>query len=228
MSVSALCRQTVLCRKYTVIRYLARLMPDSSSLVLATRNPGKVAEMRSLLADVPVKLIPADALDDPPDVEEDRPTLEGNARKKARALHAHAGHPALADDTGLEVAALDGAPGVLTARFAGPDATPADNNAKLLRALKDAHTRRARFRTVVAFVDDEGVHCFEGVCEGTIAGAPRGKMGFGYDPLFIPDGAANTFAEMTSDEKNAVSHRKQALHRFVTFMRERLASESAS
>jgi XTP/dITP diphosphohydrolase len=203
-------------------------MPDSFPLVLATRNPGKVAEMRSLLADVPVQLIPADALDNPPDVEEDRLTLEGNARKKARALHAHAGHAALADDTGLEVDALDGAPGVHTARFAGPDATPSDNNAKMLRVLEDADARRARFRTVVAFVDDDGVHCFEGVCEGIIADAPRGEMGFGYDPLFIPDGAAKTFAEMTSAEKNAVSHRKRALHRFVAFMRERLASESAS
>lgn len=203
-------------------------MPDSSLLVLATRNPGKVAEMRSLLADVPVQLVPADALDDPPDVEEDRPTLEGNARKKARALHAHTEHPALADDTGLEVDALDGAPGVHTARFAGPDASPADNNVKLLQALEKADTRRARFRTVVAFVEDDGVHCFEGVCEGTIAEAPRGEMGFGYDPLFIPDGATKTFAEMNPSEKNAVSHRKRALHQFVTFLRERLASESAS
>ena len=203
-------------------------MPDSFSLVLATRNPGKVAEMRSLLADVPVQLIPADALNSPPDVEEDRPTLEGNARKKARALYDHTGRPALADDTGLEIDALDGAPGVHTARFAGPDATPADNNTKLLHALDGADTRRARFRTVVAFVGDDGVHCFEGVCEGTIAEAPRGEMGFGYDPLFVPDGATKTFAEMTSDEKNAVSHRKRALHQFVTFIRERLASEPTS
>ena len=203
-------------------------MPDSVPLVLATRNPGKVAEMRTLLAGVSVQLIPADALDAPPDVEEDKPTLEGNARKKARALYEHTGHPALADDTGLEVDALDGAPGVHTARFAGPDATPADNNAKLLRALGQADTRRARFRTVVAFVDDDGVYCFEGVCEGTIAEAPRGEMGFGYDPLFVPDGATQTFAEMEPDEKNAVSHRKRALHQFVTFLRERLASEAAS
>jgi len=203
-------------------------MTDSLPLVLATRNSGKVAEMRSLLADVPVQLTPADALDDTPDVEEDRPTLEGNARKKARVLHEHTGHPALADDTGLEVDALDGAPGVHTARFAGPDATPADNNVKLLRALAEADTRRARFRTVVAFVDGDGVHCFEGVCEGTIADAPRGEMGFGYDPLFVPEGATKTFAEMESAEKNAVSHRKRALHQFVSFIHERLASESTS
>lgn len=203
-------------------------MPDSLLLVLATRNPGKVAEMQSLLADVSIQLIPADALDDPPDVEEDQPTLEGNARKKAGALHEHTGRPALADDTGLEVDALDGAPGVHTARFAGPDATPADNNAKLLRALDQSDTRRARFRTVVAFVDGDGVHCFEGVCEGTIADAPRGEMGFGYDPLFVPEGTTQTFAEMESDEKNAVSHRKRALHQFVAFLRERLASEANS
>ncbi len=203
-------------------------MPDSLLLVLATRNPGKVAEMQSLLADVSIQLIPADALDDPPDVEEDQPTLEGNARKKAGALREHTGRPALADDTGLEVDALDGAPGVHTARFAGPDATPADNNAKLLRALDQSDTRRARFRTVVAFVDGDGVHCFEGVCEGTIADAPRGEMGFGYDPLFVPEGTTQTFAEMESDDKNAVSHRKRALHQFVAFLRERLASEANS
>lgn len=203
-------------------------MPDPLPLVLATRNPGKVAEMRTLLADVPVRLIPADSFDDPPDVEEDRPTLEGNARKKATALFEHSGHPALADDTGLEVDALEGAPGVHTARFAGPGATPTDNNDKLLHMLEGADTRHARFRTIVAFVDDDGVHCFEGVCEGTIAEAPRGERGFGYDPLFIPESDTRTFAEMEPAQKNAVSHRKRALHQFVAFLRERFASEASS
>lgn len=203
-------------------------MADSLSLVLATRNPGKVAEMRELLADLPVRLIPADTLDTPPDVEEDAPTLRGNARKKAEALHRYTGRPALADDTGLEVEALDGAPGVHTARFAGPDATPADNNEKLLQALQGADTRRARFRTVVVFIDGDDVHSFEGVCEGTIAEAPRGEMGFGYDPLFVPEGKQQTFAEMSAAQKNAISHRKRALHQFATFLHDRLETQARS
>lgn len=200
-------------------------MQSSLSIVLATRNPGKVAEIRDLLSDLGerVRLVAADDLDAPPGVEEDAPTLEGNARKKAMAFYRHTGRPALADDTGLEVEALGGAPGVHTARFAGPDATPADNNTKLLSALIDKDSRRARFRTVVAFVDERGdVHTFEGVCEGRIASAPRGQEGFGYDPLFVPEGETRTFAEMAPAEKNAVSHRKQALEQFVAFLRERL------
>jgi XTP/dITP diphosphohydrolase len=204
-------------------------MRDPLSLVLATRNPHKVAEIRDLLTDSPVQLLPADALDAPPEVEEDASTLQGNARKKAMALHRHTGQPALADDTGLEVDALQGAPGVHTARFAGPDATPSDNNEKLLRALREADTRRARFRTVVAFVaDGDDTHYFEGVCEGSIADAPRGEQGFGYDPLFVPDGEQRTFAEMSAAQKNAISHRKRALHRFATFLHERLEAQSRS
>ncbi len=205
-------------------------MQPSFTIVLATRNPGKVAEMRDLLRGLGkrVRLVSADALDASPDVEEDAPTLEGNARKKAMAFYRYTGRPALADDTGLEVDALDGAPGVYTARFAGPDATPADNNAKLLDALGGKDSRRARFRTVVAFVDADGdVHTFEGVCEGRIAPAPRGSGGFGYDPVFVPEGETRTFAEMSPAEKNAISHRKQALHKFAAFLRARLGMEEA-
>lgn len=203
-------------------------MHEPIAIVLATRNPGKLAEMRELLKGLPVRLISADDLDAPPDVEEDAPTLQGNARKKAMAFHRHTGHPALADDTGLEVEALEGAPGVHTARFAGPEATPADNNAKLLRTLEDADTRRARFRTVVAFIDEDGgVHIFEGICTGHIAEAPRGEKGFGYDPIFIPDGETRTFAELSSAEKNAISHRKEALEKFAAYLHNRLETEKA-
>lgn len=192
------------------------------SLILATRNPGKVVEIRALLGDLPVTLIPAAEVDDAPDVEEDRPTLRGNARKKAEALHAHTGRPALADDTGLEVDALDGAPGVHTARFAGPDASFEDNNAKLLDALDGASDRGAQFRTVVAFVEEGAVAYFEGVCRGHIAEAPRGEQGFGYDPLFVPEGAEATFAEMDAADKNAISHRKKALEQFTAYLHDRL------
>lgn len=193
-------------------------MPFSHRLVLGTGNPGKVDELHALLSDLSVDLVPASSLDAPPDVEEDADTLAGNAKKKAEAFHRHSGLPALADDTGLEVAALDGRPGVHTARFAGPDATPDDNKRKLLEVLDGVAERRARFRTVVALVADDAVHTFEGVCEGTITTASRGDGGFGYDPLFQPDGHEQTFAEMPPDAKNEISHRRKALDALRSFL----------
>jgi XTP/dITP diphosphohydrolase len=188
-------------------------------LVLATQNPGKVDEIRALLSDLPVALRPATEIATAIEVVEDAGTLSGNAQKKAEAYHRHTGDPALADDTGLEVDALDGRPGVETARFAGPDATPTDNMRQLLEVMKHEHDRHARFRTVVCYVDGDGdPHTFEGVCEGSITRLPRGEGGFGYDPLFLPDGHSETFAEMAPNAKNAISHRKNALERFRTFL----------
>lgn len=188
-------------------------------LVLGTRNAGKVEELRALLSDLPLRLIPANTLDAPPDVVEDADTLTGNAQKKAEAFHAHTGHAALSDDTGLEVAALDGGPGVHTARFAGPDATPEDNKHKLLEVLDGVEDRRARFRTVMALIGADGtVHTFKGVCSGTITTAPRGTGGFGYDPLFRPEDHDQTFAEMPADAKNEISHRRKALDALRTFL----------
>ena len=190
-----------------------------SSLVLATGNPGKVDELRALLADLPLTLRPASDLDDPPDVTEDADTLDGNARKKARAFHEHTGLPALADDTGLEVAALGGGPGVHTARFAGPDATPDDNKRRLLDVMEGVEDRRARFRTVAALVEDDGTtRTFEGICSGTITTEPQGDGGFGYDPLFLPDGRDQTFAEMPPETKNQISHRRKALDAVRQFL----------
>ena len=184
-------------------------------LVLATRNAGKLQELGALLADSPRVLVAAPA--DAPEVEEDAPTLEGNAEKKARALHAHTGLAALADDTGLEVDALGGAPGVRSARYAGEPPDDAANRAHLRRALAGHADRRARFRTVLAFVDEAGaLTTFEGVCEGTLLDHERGTGGFGYDALFVPDGGdGRTFAEMDRAEKNAVSHRARALRAFA-------------
>ncbi|WP_412060481.1 RdgB/HAM1 family non-canonical purine NTP pyrophosphatase [Rubrivirga sp. IMCC45206] len=193
-------------------------------LVLATRNPGKVAELAARLDGLGVDVVTAAEVGAPP-VEEDAPTLRGNAEKKARALVAHTGRPALADDTGLEVDALDGAPGVHSARFAGPEATDADNRAHLLASLDGAADRGARFRTVLAFADGDTVHYFDGVCEGTIASAESGDGGFGYDALFVPaDGDGRTFAEMTAAEKNAISHRGRALDAFSRWLTERARS----
>ena len=194
-------------------------MTTPSPLVLATGNAGKVDELRALLGDLDRTLLPARELDAPLTVTEDADTLTGNAQKKARAYHDHTGHAALADDTGLEVAALDGGPGVHTARFAGADATPEDNKQKLLTVMDGVDDRRARFRTVVALIDASGTaQTFEGRCEGTIATAPRGDGGFGYDPLFRPNGYDQTFAEMPAETKNEISHRRKALDALRTFL----------
>ena len=178
-------------------------------LVCASANPDKVAEIQAILGDV-VELLPRP--DDVPDVVEDADTLEGNARLKAAAIVGATGTAAVADDTGLEVVALGGAPGVRTARFAGEDATYADNRAELLRRLAGRDDRRARFRTVAMVVWPDGRElAVEGVCDGTITAAERGARGFGYDAVFAPEDAdGRTFAEMSDDEKHAISHRGRA------------------
>lgn len=185
-------------------------------LVLATTNAGKVRELARLLAAVGIDVAPRP--DDAPEVDEDGATLAANAEKKARALHSHTGLPALADDTGLDVDALGGRPGVHSARYAGPDATDADNRARLLADL-GGRPSPARFRTVVAYVDARGaLSTFEGVCEGTIGTEERGTGGFGYDALFTPEGFDRTFAELPLDTKNQISHRARALQAFVDGM----------
>ena len=183
----------------------------SLRLVLATANPDKARELAALLAGFDVALRPADL----PDVEEDADTLEGNARLKAQAVMAATGELAVADDTGLEVDALGGRPGVFAARYAGPGATYADNVAKLLVELADvpAGERTARFRTVaVALFPDGREIVAEGSVAGVIAEWPAGGGGFGYDPVFVPEGGGGrTFAQMTTEEKAGVSHRGRAL-----------------
>jgi XTP/dITP diphosphohydrolase len=184
-------------------------------LVLASANPDKVAEIAAVLAGaLDVELIPRPG--NVPDVVEDGATLLDNARLKARALVAATGLPAVADDTGLEVDALGGVPGVYSARYAGEGATYADNVHKLLRELAErpegGGERTARFRTVAlaAFPDGTDVWA-EGAAEGVIARQPAGDAGFGYDPVFVPHGSeGRTFAEMTPDEKHAISHRGRA------------------
>lgn len=195
-------------------------------IVLATRNPGKMREMRALLEALPVDLLSAGDLDGVPNIIEDAGTLEGNAQKKAETLHRLTGLPSLADDTGLEVAALDGEPGVHSARFAGPDASDADNRRKLLAALEGVKNRSARFRTVIAYVDPDGAHYFEGLCPGTITTEERGTEGFGYDPIFQPDESEQTFSELPPEEKNRISHRGRALREFEAFLRDRLGNRA--
>ena len=185
-------------------------------LVLATANPDKAREIEDLLDGFEVVARPASV----PDVEETGATLVENALLKARAVRDATGEPAVADDTGLEVDALDGAPGVRSARFAGPAATSDENVDKLLAALAGVPpgSRRARFRTVAAACLPDGRELVaEGAVDGVITGARRGSGGFGYDSVFVPDdGDGRTFAEMTLAEKQAVSHRFRAFSALAT------------
>ena len=193
-------------------------------LVLASANPDKVKEIVAILGDaLALELVPRPT--HVPDVVEDADTLLGNARLKARALVAATGVAAVADDTGLEVDALGGAPGVYSARYAGPDASYADNVERLLRNLADlpggGGGREARFTTVALAAFPDGTEVWaQGTVEGRIATEPQGTNGFGYDPVFVPapaeGGEGRTFAEMTADEKDAVSHRGRAFRALAT------------
>lgn len=191
-------------------------------LILASRNEDKIEELRSALQSFDVEL--KSALDFPwlREVEEDWNTLQGNALKKARYVYQETGLPALADDTGLEVDALDGRPGVYSARYAGDEATYQDNLRKLLEemagvALKD---RGAQFRTAIVFVTDDFTQTFEGICRGTILMERKGDSGFGYDPVFRPEGYDQTFAELDAATKNEISHRGRAIKKFLEWLRE--------
>ncbi|MFN4218675.1 MAG: RdgB/HAM1 family non-canonical purine NTP pyrophosphatase [Candidatus Bipolaricaulia bacterium] len=181
-------------------------------LLLGTKNTNKIREITTILSDVPnVKFL---TFRECPfsDVSEDGKTFAENARKKATEICAQTGLPVLAEDSGLEVYALGGAPGVESARFAGAHKDSRANMAKLLELLKDKEDRRARFRCVVVLVFPDGRELLsEGVLEGQIAPAPRGTGGFGYDPVFIPKGYAQTLAELGPEIKNRISHRRRAL-----------------
>jgi XTP/dITP diphosphohydrolase len=193
-------------------------MTDRVRLVCASANPDKVDEIRRILGDV-VELLPRPA--DVPDVVEDADTLEGNARLKAVAISDATGLPAIADDTGLEVTALGGRPGVHSARWAGEGCSYADNRRKLLDELRVHPDRSAAFRTcaVVRWPDGREL-VVDGRCTGTITTADRGDRGFGYDAVFAPDeGDGRTFAEMSADEKHAISHRGRAFRGMLDALR---------
>ena len=194
-------------------------------LVLATNNEHKIREIRSLLKNLSVELlILRDILNLPPLVE-DGATFEENAVKKATAVFQHTGLPTLADDSGIEIFYLNMQPGVHSARYAGINATDEQNNEKLLQAMRGVapRRRRAQFRSVIALVDKGVQEITEGIFSGTLAEAPRGSNGFGYDPLFIPDGLSRTSAELTDEEKNAISHRGQSLRKMIEVLQKRFA-----
>lgn len=186
--------------------------------VCASANPDKVIEIAAILDGI-VDLLPRPS--DVPDVVEDADTLLGNARLKAAAICAATGMPAVSDDTGLFVDAIGGAPGIYAARFAGEDATYADNRAKLLRELGDTTKRRAQFVSAVMVIWPDGRElAVEGVCPGTIAMSELGDRGFGYDSIFIPDdGDGRSFSQMSDDEKNQISHRARAFKALLQALR---------
>ena len=189
-----------------------------TEIIFATNNAHKLAEVQAVLGEGFRLLTPREC-GITEDIPETQPTLEGNASQKAHYLFDRTERNCFADDTGLEVYALDGAPGVHSARYATDGHDFDANNRLLLKNLEGVTDRRARFRTVISLILDGQEHLFEGIVEGRIANEPAGVEGFGYDPLFIPDGFSKTFAEMTAEEKNAVSHRGRAVRRLVEFLR---------
>lgn len=212
--------------------------PHRDTLVVATTNRGKLEELRALLADLPLEVrSAAEVLREPPVVVEDGATFADNATKKATAVARATMMLTLADDSGLEVEALDGRPGVRSARFAHPRATDAENNAALLGALDaigdppDAKGHRAAFRCVLALIDPydgQGEpRLVEGSCAGTITRTPRGSGGFGYDPLFVVGETDKTMAELGEDEKNRISHRGRAFAALRPVLERILANRAA-
>ena len=187
-------------------------------LVFASNNAHKLAEIRSILAGR-VEVVSLSDIDCHDDIPETADTLEGNALIKARHIWEHYGLCCFADDTGLEVDALDGAPGVYSARFAGEKATFEDNISLLLERLKGVPApRRAAFRTVIALIDEYGTHLFEGSIAGEITEERLGGQGFGYDPVFLPAGQTKTFAQLTESEKNSMSHRGRAIQKLASYL----------
>ncbi len=189
-------------------------------IVFATNNAHKLAEIRSMLKGK-MEILSLRDIDCHGDIPETADTLEENALIKARFVYTHYGYDCFADDTGLEVKALGGAPGVHTARYAYPDRQdPEANTRKLLAELKDKTDRSARFRTVIALIEKGNEHLFEGVVEGIIATEERGTEGFGYDPVFAPEDTGKTFAELGVEIKNRISHRARAVQQFCDFLNE--------
>ncbi len=207
-----------------------KLMTERQLLVLASRNAGKTGELRGLLKNFPVELKNLDDFGSIPPVEEDGTTFDKNAYKKAAFTAKVLGLPTLADDSGLEVDALGGLPGVHSARYAGPNASDTDNSAKLSSEMKGKTNRAATFVCVISIAVPAGMALtYEGRCEGLIAEAPAGENGFGYDPLFYYPPLKRTFAQLSVEEKNQVSHRgkamaqlKEEFNQVLTWIRQKL------
>lgn len=200
---------------------------NTMQLLIATKNQGKIAELKNLLGDLPVELRSLNDFPNLPDVDETGTTFAENAALKAGEYARQTGLWSLADDSGLEVAVLGGAPGVFSARYAGEKSSDEANIEKLLREIEpfDERRRDARFVCAMAIADDAGAIKFEaeGFCGGKIIGARRGSNGFGYDPIFIPDGFAETFAEISAAAKQKISHRGRAAAKIIQYLRHYIA-----
>lgn len=186
-------------------------------LVFATNNLHKLEEIRAAV-DSKIKIVGLKEIGIDEEIPETASTLEGNAVQKAKYIFNKLKIPCFADDTGLEVKALNQQPGVLSARYAGEDCNPENNMKKLLAEMSGLTDREATFRTVIAFVYKDHTHCFEGIVNGIITTEKQGDKGFGYDPIFLPNESERTFAQMTLDEKNEISHRSKALQKFTSFL----------
>lgn len=187
------------------------------AIVFATGNPHKIKEVNEILGDS-FSIIGLSEIGCLEDIPETSPTIEGNALQKARYVKDNYQKDCFAEDTGLEVEALDGEPGVYSARYAGPQRSASDNMELLLQKLASKDNRRARFKTVVALILDGKEYTFEGIVEGTIGLEKKGDGGFGYDPIFYPEGGKRSFAEMDALEKNAISHRGRAIAKLSAFL----------
>jgi len=189
------------------------------TIIFASNNEHKIREVKSMLGNN-FNLLSSSDVNIPDDIPENEPHLEGNALSKARFIHSRTGMNVFADDTGLEIDALNGLPGVHSARFAGESKNSAANIEKVLLLLDKSEKRTARFRTVIALILDQNEYVFEGIVTGTITREKRGTEGFGYDPVFVPDGKKTTFAEMDMVEKNSISHRARAFEKLILFLKQ--------
>ncbi len=188
-------------------------------LVFATNNAHKLEEISAMLGDK-IELLSLKDIGCTADIPETADTLEGNAMLKAEYIHEHFGKDCFADDTGLEVEALNGAPGVFSARYAGGDGHNSEANMqKLLQDLQGVENRKAQFRTAICLIKDGKKHLFEGIVRGEIIKEKRGGAGFGYDPIFVPEGYSETFAELGNDVKNRISHRALAVEKLCCFLK---------
>jgi XTP/dITP diphosphohydrolase len=191
-----------------------------NTLIFATNNENKVAEIRKVLGNL-FEIVTLKEAGIHIDIPEPHDTLEANATEKSSVIHQLTHKNCFSEDTGLETEALNGEPGVKSARYAGEGRSFDANIEKLLVKLEEAENRKARFRTVISLVLNEIEYQFEGICEGTILEERKGNNGFGYDPIFVPDGSKKTFAEMDTDEKNKYSHRKKAMSKMISFLEEK-------
>ncbi len=187
-------------------------------LVFATNNLNKLSELKNLLSRN-IEILSLKDIGCNQDISETRGTLEGNAMQKAEFIFEHYGINCFSDDTGLEIEVLNNQPGVFSARYAGKNCNSEDNILKVLKKLDNESNRRARFRTVIALIIDGKKHLFEGECVGGITKEKKGERGFGYDPIFLPNGFEKTFAQMTKKEKGAISHRGKAVEKLVEFLK---------